>query len=139
MTGHLPYEAHLARLGDLRARADRWRQAHPERSSVTSPRTHVPAEQSIAIRCATQDDRLALERLAALEGVRLRSGEMLIAEVDDEPRAAIHIASGATLADPFRPTADLVELLSLRAARLSRAAFLPRRLRLRRQLRSRSA
>jgi hypothetical protein len=136
---HLTHQANLARVDELRDRADRWRQAHPDRSVATGTRTHVPAEQSIAIRRATEADHSVLASLAALEGVRLRSGDMLIAEVQDEPRAAIHIASGATIADPFRPTADLIELLTLRAVRLSSGTVLQRRLRLLWRLRSRSA
>jgi hypothetical protein len=46
------------------------------------------------------------------------SGEILVAEVAGELQAAIEVASGAAIADPFRPTAHLVELLYLRAARL---------------------
>ena len=56
-----------------------------------------------------------------------------VARLDDLHRralGAISVASGATIADPFRPTAELVELLSLRARRL-RAATHPRRPRLR--------
>ena len=51
-----------------------------------------------------------------------------IAEVREQVLGAIEVASGAMIADPFRPTAELVELLGVRAARL-RAS--PRRLRLR--------
>ena len=43
------------------------------------------------------------------------SGDVLIAEVSPEPRAAIEVATGAAIADPFRPTAQLVELLAVRA------------------------
>jgi len=86
---------------------------------------------SIAIRRATEDDRPVLARLAALDSAPTPSGEVLIAEVDAEPQAAIEIASGATIADPFRRTADLTELLSVRAARLREATAPGRRLRLR--------
>jgi hypothetical protein len=55
---------------------------------------------------------------------------VLMAEVGDEALGAIEVATGATIADPFRPTAELVELLSLRAARL-RGGSDRRRLRLR--------
>jgi hypothetical protein len=61
---------------------------------------------------------------------------MLIAEVDGEPRAAIHVASGETIADPFRPSTELVELLRLRAARLREPAPAARGPRLRSWLRS---
>jgi len=86
--------------------------------------------ESIAIRRATEADRAALERRAALDSAPTSSGEVLLAEVGGEPQAAIEIASGATIADPFRPTAYLIELLSLRAARLREGTVSPRRLRL---------
>jgi len=86
--------------------------------------------KSISIRRATETDRGALERLAALDSAPIPSGEILIAEVDGEPQAAIEIAGGTTVADPFRPTAELIELLGLRAARLREGAPSPRRLRL---------
>jgi hypothetical protein len=85
----------------------------------------------IAIRRATESDRPTLHRLAALDSSRTPSGEVLIAEVDGEPQAAIEIAGGAVVADPFRPTAHVVELLGLRAARMRRPAESRLRLRLR--------
>ncbi|HYY20699.1 MAG TPA: hypothetical protein VE780_02370 [Thermoleophilaceae bacterium] len=39
-----------------------------------------------------------------------------------EPRAAIEVATGAAIGDPFRPTAQLVELLAVRAGQLRRGA-----------------
>ena len=47
-----------------------------------------------------------------------------MAEVEGEPWAAIELESGEVLADPFHPTADLAEMLRLRAARI-RAAEQP--------------
>jgi hypothetical protein len=84
---------------------------------------------SVTIRRATEDDRQVLERLAALDSARLPSGDILIAEVGYEQQAAIEVATGATIADPFRPTAHLIELLELRAAGLRRRADSPRRAR----------
>lgn len=95
----------------------------------------MPSAESIAIRRATESDRVALERLAALDSARPLTGEALIAEVGDEPQAAIQIATGTTVADPFRPTAHLVELLGVRASRLRERRTVSRRLR----SRSRSA
>jgi len=40
---------------------------------------------------------------------------MLVAEVDDRIVAAIPLAGGPAIADPFHPTADIVELLRVRA------------------------
>jgi hypothetical protein len=121
MTGYLTYDAHSAHLDDMRIRAGRRR---PEPSSEE---TGMHARQSIAIRRATADDRRLLERLAALDSAPLPAGDMLIAEVEGEPQVAFEIASGATIADPFRPTAHLVELLSLRAKAMRPEPALRRR------------
>jgi hypothetical protein len=130
MTGYVTYEASLSRVEDLHRHAMRRPAA---RQDATQPR---PARaQAIAVRRATAADRSALEMLAALDGGRMPSGDVLIAEIGDEPQAAIEVATGVTIADPFRKTAQLVELLTLRAAGLRRHADSPRRLR----LRSRSA
>lgn len=119
MTGYLTYDANVARLEDLRMRAA----AHRESHRVPAPAHERPqvldVAACIAIRRATEADALVLQRLAALDGGRrVGDGEMLIAEVGGEPQAAIDVASGAAIADPFRPTAALVELLRLRASRL---------------------
>jgi hypothetical protein len=136
MRHHLPYEANLARLDELAARADAYRRARPQPSANHDPRSHVPLAASIAIRRAADADLGALEGLAALDGARLGPGDVLLAEVGDELQAAIHVASGATIADPFRPTADLLALLRLRAARLCEAHDLACRSGLRARLRS---
>jgi hypothetical protein len=85
--------------------------------------TSRPADHgSVTIRRATEDDRQALERLAALDSARLPSGDILIAEAGYEQQAAIEVATGAAIADPFRPTAHLIALLELRAAGLRKKA-----------------
>jgi hypothetical protein len=85
---------------------------------------------SVTIRRAGEADRQALERLAALDSAPVPSGEVLIAETGCEQQAAIEVATRATIADPFRPTAHLLELLELRAAALRGTAASPRRPRL---------
>jgi hypothetical protein len=83
----------------------------------------MPSHQPcIAIRRAGAYDRPTLDRLAALDGAPCPWGEVLIVEVGGEPQAAIEIASGAAVADPFRPTAQLLELLAIRAGQLRRGA-----------------
>ena len=79
-------------------------------------------EPSLAILRSGPGDRAALERLAALDSAPTPSGDVLIAEVSREPRAAIEVATGAAIGDPFRPTAQLVELLAVRAGQLRRGA-----------------
>ena len=66
------------------------------------------------IRYAEDRDAAALERLAQLEGRHLPAGRVLLAEVEGEVLAALPLAGGPPLADPFRPTASLVELLRTR-------------------------
>jgi hypothetical protein len=75
----------------------------------------------LTIRPAFPDDAGALARLAALDSARVPAGALLLAEVDGMPWAAIALDSGRVIADPFRPTAALVELLARRAAQLAGA------------------
>ena len=70
----------------------------------------------ITIRLSTLDDGDAIQRLAQLDGRRPPTGELLLAIVDGEPWAALSPDGGDAIADPFRPTTDLVALLRVRAA-----------------------
>jgi len=80
-----------------------------------SPTAHMTA---IHIRPARPDDELALIRLAALDSAPAPRGQVLVAITDGEIVAALDLDSGRAIADPFRPTADLVELLRTRAQTL---------------------
>ena len=77
-------------------------------------------DSSITIRLATEDDTLALRRLAQLDGARLPDGELLLAEVEGEIRAALRVTDSAYVADPFYPSAELVGMLDTRAKRIRR-------------------
>ena len=70
-------------------------------------------------------DRAASSQLSGAESPR---GPSLVAEVDGEPRAALSLAGGQLLSDPFHPSAELGSLLELRRAQLeaSRALDQPR-------------
>ena len=83
---------------------------------MAQPRTNI------VIRGATARDELALRRLAALDDARAPQPgpDVLIAEVDGLAVAAV--AGDRAIADPFRPTAAIVELLRLRASQLASAA-----------------
>jgi len=70
---------------------------------------------TIQIRVAREDDEATLLRLAALDSAAAPRGDVLVASVDGEILAAIALDSGRVIADPFRHTADLVELLRTRA------------------------
>ena len=77
---------------------------------------------TVVIRAARGSDGPALRRLAALDSAELPAGELLIAEADDEVVAALSLDTGDKVADPFRRTADVVDLLAFRAKRLLNAA-----------------
>jgi hypothetical protein len=89
-----------------------------------SPRG-IPA---MTIREASATDRRALVRLAQRDTSPVPGGRLLIAEVDGEVRAAIEVDSGRAIADPFRPTAELVDLLRRRAAQIRDARRRPLRI-----------
>ena len=89
-------------------------------------------ENTLTIRPADLADLAALDRLAALDTASAPTGDVLVAEVGGELWAAVEVDSGAAIADPFRPSADLVELLRLHArgerrpARRALGRLLPR-------------
>jgi hypothetical protein len=76
---------------------------------------------TIIIRRAGAADARVLARLAALDSARVPGADSLIAELDGVPVAALDLADGHVVADPFAPTAEVVELLTLRADRVRRA------------------
>jgi hypothetical protein len=97
-----------------------------------------PTEKAaLTIRIAVSADAAALDRLAQLDSVPRRVPvPMLLAEVGGELRAAVPLDGGPAIADPFRPTAELVAILAgrarqlapppLRAGRRRRSARVPR-------------
>jgi hypothetical protein len=70
---------------------------------------------TLTIRRASDSDGVALHNLAELDSAREPRGDVLVAEVGSELWAAVEVESGAAVADPFRPSGDLVELLRFRA------------------------
>jgi len=75
--------------------------------------------EGITLRYAFPDDEAPLARLAALDSASLPDAPQLVAEVGGELRAAISLADGCVIADPFHPTAALVALLRERGRQLS--------------------
>jgi len=73
---------------------------------------------TVLIRAARGSDGPALRRLAELDSRELPAGELLVAETDDELVAALSVDTGERVADPFRRTADVVDLLQYRARRI---------------------
>ena len=83
-------------------------------------RTHLSPSTSttetVVIRPAQGiEDEVALRSLAELDSTKIPAGPALLAEVDGEARAALSLADGRVVADPFHHTADLAELLRARA------------------------
>jgi hypothetical protein len=83
----------------------------------------------LTIRRATAADASTVRRLAELDSAFPPTGDVLLAEMGDELWAALSVDTGAAVADPFRPSADLVDLLRLRADGVSPDARTSRGLR----------
>jgi hypothetical protein len=83
------------------------------------------------VRGASPADGPALTRLAALDSKPLPRGRLLVADVDGELWAAVALDGLRTVADPFRPSGELVLLLRERARQLERSHGGARRGRLR--------
>jgi hypothetical protein len=72
-------------------------------------------DKTLTIRPADLADLAGLDRLAALDSASPPTGDALVAEVGGELWAAVELDSGAAIADPFRPSGELVDLLRLHA------------------------
>jgi hypothetical protein len=70
---------------------------------------------AITITHSTPADGQEITRLALLDGRRAPAGPALLAYVDGELRAAVGLVDGQAIADPFHPTAELVEILRFQA------------------------
>jgi hypothetical protein len=101
--------------------ADRANKA-PRRSKLPE----LPVAWNVSIRYAGPSDARSLAALAALDSRRAPRGDVIVAELDGTVVVALGLDDGAVLANPFRSTADLVQMLELRAAQL-RSAATPRR------------
>jgi hypothetical protein len=71
----------------------------------------------LTIRHAGPGDGPSLERLAVLDTAPVPAGPVLVAEVGDELWAAVSVSDLSAVADPFRPTAELVWVMQERARR----------------------
>ena len=114
----------------------------PYELARTAPRHPLPdapihgpttdQEVTMTIRRARPDDAHRLADLAQLDSARpLRGDEILVAEADGVPVAALEVFTGRSVADPMVPSAGAVDLLRVRAEQL-RAADRPVRARRRR-------
>jgi hypothetical protein len=88
----------------------------------------------VTIRVAQPADAEAVRRLAELDSQDAPHGYVLVAEAEGQLRAAVAVADGAAIADPFHPTAALVSLLAVRAGQLRVGEIQPSRTTARRNL-----
>jgi hypothetical protein len=79
------------------------------------------AETSVTLRFGVQADAKRLARLAALDSAEPLARPILLAEVDGQLLAALGLCDGLVIADPFHPTADVIDLLRARAQHLGRS------------------
>jgi len=81
----------------------RRKESTPARAGDSPPR--------VTIRSAGPADAEAIARLARLDSSRAPSGELIVAEVAGEPWAALSLDDYHAVADPFRPSGELLFLL----------------------------
>ncbi len=81
----------------------------------------------MVLRAGRETDEAALRRLAALDSARPLKGRAIVAEIEGRPVAAIGLSDARVVADPFERTAEAVEVLRVRAARLTPADDRPRK------------
>jgi hypothetical protein len=89
------------------------------RSTLASKSHRLAAwERPVTLRLADGADDDALQRLAELDSSPLPPGPHLLAECDGGVDAAISLATGELIADPFRRTVELRQLLRCHAGGL---------------------
>ncbi len=69
----------------------------------------------ITIRISTEADSARVHELAELDGHAAPKGEAVLAEVNGRLVAAVGVADGVAVADPFVLTSDTLEVLRVRA------------------------
>ena len=93
--------------------------AQPARSNQNRDQHRRAAwEHPVTLRLARDAENAALDRLAQLDSRPLPPGPHLLGERDGRLEAAISLATGEVVADPFRRTAELCELLRCHAGDL---------------------
>ena len=84
-------------------------------------------EGDLVIRRGRPTDAAEIATLAELDSARPLAGPSIVAESDGRLVAAVSLHDGRVVADPFAPTADVVEMLRLRTAGGRSAKARPRR------------
>jgi hypothetical protein len=93
-----------------------WTEVKKEMEAKTKTTNETFA--GVTIRRLGQADFAAVRNLAELDSAPDLTGELLGAEVEGHLLAAISLADGSTVADPFSHSGELRDLLELRAAQL---------------------
>jgi hypothetical protein len=77
-------------------------------------------DRAVTIRRAGAHEWDAIDRLAQLDSAPPPPrDQMLVAEVGGEMRAAVSVRNGYAIADPFAPSAELIDLLRARAEQIT--------------------
>ena len=74
--------------------------------------------EAVTVRLARHEDMAAVRRLVQRDGGHELAGPVLLAEAEGQLLAARSLEDGSAVADPFRHTAHLAELLALRSVHL---------------------
>ena len=119
--------------------ADRQAAARASRCRPPAPVPPGPARASASSCAAPRRRTPRRSRASPRSTAPAARGALLVAEIDGEIVAAVPFDGGRAIADPFRPTAELVELLHARTRLLAAAAPAARLQRLRPHLRLRIA
>jgi hypothetical protein len=101
---------------------DNIRQAERFRRSREVDRGEVDLGSPVTVRPYQARDAHALQRFAEMDGGQVPAEPILVAEIDGKVLAARSVLTRQTLADPSRPTAELVKLLDLRSVHLRHVA-----------------
>ena len=87
-----------------------------------SAQTVASGAPALTLRFAAPADAEAIDRLAQLDSRRAPRGAVMVAEVGGELWAALSLDDQHAVADPFRPTGEIVALLAARGRQLRRAS-----------------
>jgi hypothetical protein len=82
---------------------------------------------NLVLRRGRPADAAEIATVAELDNARPLTGHTIVAEAGGRIVAAISLHDGRVVADPFAPTADVVEMLRLRTAGGRSAKARPRR------------
>jgi hypothetical protein len=115
---------------DRIAAAERFRRQGEARHAASEPDGY----QTVTVRLAGDRDMDTVRRLAERDGRPAPRLPLLVAEAEGTLLAARSLADGRSVADPFRHTAHLVELLAFHAEHLHVAGLRTRRLGIRERL-----